>query len=216
MCSPLTLLPLQEHMIVTAPYQKPLALLHLLCNVNIRHVLCFTKSVESAGRLALLLETVGKALPAMIDGNPSSEAVSVSVYSSELAAAARKSVLARFAAGEINVLVCSDLIARGMDVSTIEHVVNYDVPVDMRKYVHRVGRTARAGREGNAWNLVETQEASFFKKLMRSGGRYEQIKKVRVGSGQLDRFADPYEVGLRLHADGGVMQSVSHWQGTGN
>ena len=55
-------------------------------------------------------------------------------------------------------LVCSDLIARGMDLPTVNHVVSYDIPLDMRKYVHRVGRTARAGRSGTAWSLVENQE----------------------------------------------------------
>lgn len=47
-----------------------------------------------------------------------------------------------------------------MDLPTVEHVVSYDTPVDMRKYVHRVGRTARAGRSGTAWTLVEKQEVS--------------------------------------------------------
>ena len=55
-------------------------------------------------------------------------------------------------------LVCSDLISRGIDISHVSHVVSYDTPVDMRKYVHRVGRTARAGRGGDAWTLVEEQE----------------------------------------------------------
>jgi len=55
-------------------------------------------------------------------------------------------------------LVCSDLISRGIDINLVSHVVSYDTPVDMRKYVHRVGRTARAGRDGNAWTLVEEQE----------------------------------------------------------
>ena len=45
-----------------------------------------------------------------------------------------------------------------MDISHVSHVVSYDAPVDMRKYVHRVGRTARAGRAGDAWTLVEEQE----------------------------------------------------------
>jgi ATP-dependent RNA helicase DDX51/DBP6 len=57
-------------------------------------------------------------------------------------------------------LVCSDLIARGIDLPSVEHVVSYDIPLDMRKYVHRVGRTARAGRDGTAWTLVEKQEVS--------------------------------------------------------
>ena len=55
-------------------------------------------------------------------------------------------------------LVCSDLISRGIDISHVSHVVSYDVPVDFRKYVHRAGRTARAGRAGDAWTLVEEQE----------------------------------------------------------
>jgi ATP-dependent RNA helicase DDX51/DBP6 len=55
-------------------------------------------------------------------------------------------------------LVCSDLISRGIDISHVSHVVSYDAPVDMRKYVHRVGRTARAGRTGDAWSLIEEQE----------------------------------------------------------
>ena len=55
-------------------------------------------------------------------------------------------------------LICSDLIARGIDLPSVTHVISYDAPVDMRKYVHRVGRTARAGREGTAWTLVEKQE----------------------------------------------------------
>lgn len=55
-------------------------------------------------------------------------------------------------------LICSDLISRGLDITHVSHVISYDIPVDMRKYVHRVGRTARAGRDGDAWFLIEEQE----------------------------------------------------------
>jgi hypothetical protein len=55
-------------------------------------------------------------------------------------------------------LICSDLIARGIDLPHVSHVISYDIPADMRKYVHRVGRTARAGKTGDAWSLVEDQE----------------------------------------------------------
>lgn len=59
-------------------------------------------------------------------------------------------------------LVCSDLISRGIDLPHVSHVISYDVPTDMRKYVHRVGRTARAGKTGDAWSLVENQEVRIY------------------------------------------------------
>ena len=59
-------------------------------------------------------------------------------------------------------LICSDLIARGIDLDCVDAVINYDVPIYMKKYVHRVGRTARAGREGDAYSLVETQEVCHY------------------------------------------------------
>ena len=55
-----------------------------------------------------------------------------------------------------------------MDLPSVAHVVSYDTPVDMRKYVHRVGRTARAGRQGTAWTLVEKQEVCEIKALVAS------------------------------------------------
>ncbi|ELU41023.1 DEAD domain-containing protein [Rhizoctonia solani AG-1 IA] len=84
--------------------------------------------------------------------------VTIQAYSSDLSGQDRKNVIERFKEGKIDLLVCSDLVARGVDISHVAHVVSYDVPVDMRKYVHRVGRTARAGRRGDAWSLVEDQE----------------------------------------------------------
>ena len=83
-------------------------------------------------------------------------------------------------------LICSDLIARGIDIASVSHVVSYDVPVDMRKYIHRVGRTARAGREGSAWSLVETQEVS-----PRLRSRFVLSPLPRLVSSLGPRFASP-------------------------
>lgn len=66
----------------------------------------------------------------------------------------RDKVMVRLREGELSVLVASDLAARGLDVEDISHVVNYDLPEDPEVYVHRIGRTARAGREGVAWAFV--------------------------------------------------------------
>ena len=63
-----------------------------------------------------------------------------------------------FRAGKIKVLVATDIAARGIDVSSISHVINYDIPVDPESYVHRIGRTARAGRDGIAISFCDSGE----------------------------------------------------------
>ncbi|MCE9618372.1 MAG: DEAD/DEAH box helicase [Planctomycetes bacterium] len=67
---------------------------------------------------------------------------------------ARDKVMERLRGGHLSVLVASDLAARGLDVDDISHVINYDIPEDPEVYVHRIGRTARAGRRGIAWSFV--------------------------------------------------------------
>jgi ATP-dependent RNA helicase DDX51/DBP6 len=110
-------------------------------------------------------------------------------------------------------LVCSDLISRGIDLPNVSHVISYDVPIDVKKYVHRVGRTARAGKEGTCWTLIESQEvrvflkgfldvahseylwqASSFKNMMRGVGRLEKVKRVRPKGEDIGKFEKAYEV----------------------
>jgi superfamily II DNA/RNA helicase len=71
---------------------------------------------------------------------------------------ARQRALARFDAGKADVLIATDVAARGLDLDRIGHVINFDPPVDDKSYVHRVGRTARAGRSGTGVTLVTTQQ----------------------------------------------------------
>ena len=70
----------------------------------------------------------------------------------------RNQVMDRLRDGELGVLVASDLAARGLDVDGISHVINYDIPEDPEVYIHRIGRTARAGRTGVAWTLVTPEQ----------------------------------------------------------
>lgn len=70
----------------------------------------------------------------------------------------RNTVMARLREGTLSVLVASDLAARGLDVDGISHVINYDLPEDPEVYIHRIGRTARAGRGGVAWSLVTPEQ----------------------------------------------------------
>ena len=70
----------------------------------------------------------------------------------------RDNVMRKFRDGSIDVLVATDVAARGLDVSGVTHVINFDLPQDPESYVHRIGRTGRAGKEGTAWTFVTPRE----------------------------------------------------------
>lgn len=158
-------------MVICSTYEKPLILFYLVHKHGVKDALVFTKSAESANRLVKLFQCFKDAMGTRA-GHPT-----VHAYSSDLSSSERRSILEKVKSQEIDMsvcplidsklltilgimirLVCSDLISRGIDISHVSHVVSYDAPVDMRKYVHRVGRTARAGRMGDAWTLIEDQE----------------------------------------------------------
>ncbi len=86
--------------------------------------------------------------------------VSVAALHSDLNQRQRDQALEKFRAGQVRVLVATDLAQRGLDVENITHVINYDVPRGAEEYVHRVGRTARAGAEGDAFTFVSISEES--------------------------------------------------------
>jgi len=89
----------------------------------------------------------------------------------------------------------------------VSHVVNYDAPVDIRKYVHRVGRTARAGRSGTSWTLLEEQEARYFKGMMKEIDHLQSIHKVKVTEDALKPILPVYEV---CQDNGGFEEEVTH------
>lgn len=86
----------------------------------------------------------------------------------DLSQAKRLTVLKRFKEGKIDVLVATDVAARGLDISGVTHVYNYDIPQDPESYVHRIGRTGRAGKEGMAVTFVEPREMSYLKEVERT------------------------------------------------
>src|SRR3954462_5045425 len=92
--------------------------------------------------------------------------------------AERETVIRKLRAGKIDIVVATDVAARGLDVEQITHVVNYDVPYDVEAYVHRIGRTGRAGRSGVATRFITPRE----RKMMREIGRYTgtPIKPMRM------------------------------------
>ena len=84
---------------------------------------------------------------------------------SDLDQSFREDVILKFKAGKINLLVATDIVVRGIDVDDIELVVNYDVPHEAEDYVHRIGRTARADRDGEAITFVGEKEFGKFRMI---------------------------------------------------
>ncbi|KAJ4291971.1 ATP-dependent RNA helicase dbp6 [Kalmusia sp. IMI 367209] len=114
-------------------------------------VLIFTKSNESASRLSHLLSVMEPSLKEYLKTmTPSSTAK------------ASKKLLRSFSSGSTKILIASDVASRGLDIPDITHVINYDIPPSNTSYVHRVGRTARAGKAGEAWTLFTKSEAAWF------------------------------------------------------
>ncbi len=123
--------------------RKPELLTHLIASNNWQQVLVFSRTKHGANRMADRLTQAGMAAAA-IHGNKSQ--------------GARTRALAGFKSGSVRVLVATDLAARGIDIHQLPHVVNLDLPNQAEDYVHRIGRTGRAGHPGRAISLVAAEE----------------------------------------------------------
>ncbi|MEX2182693.1 MAG: DEAD/DEAH box helicase [Gemmatimonadaceae bacterium] len=142
---------------------KPDLLIALLRANTIGNVICFTRTKHRANRLADVL-THARIPNAKIHGNRSQNQ--------------RTEALADFKAGKVRVLVATDIVARGIDVEALEHVVNFDVPHVPEDYIHRVGRTARADATGEAFTLVSPEEEGDLRAIEKSIGRALPRRKV--------------------------------------
>ncbi|HEB82679.1 MAG TPA: ATP-dependent RNA helicase RhlE [Gammaproteobacteria bacterium] len=123
---------------------------YLIGSNNWQQVLVFTRTKHGANRLAQQLEKDGISAAA-IHGNKSQ--------------GARTRALADFKSGAVRVLVATDIAARGIDIDQLPHVVNYELPNVAEDYVHRIGRTGRAGNEGEAMSLVCVDELKLLKDI---------------------------------------------------
>lgn len=136
--------------------------------------LIFTKSNESALRLSRLLALLDPSLAAQIGTLTSTTPTSV-----------RRKTLRAFtspssssSSSPLRLIIASDLVARGIDIPKLPHVINYDLPPSVAGYVHRVGRTARAGREGCAWTLVGDGESGWFWGKIGKSAAVKRAQKV--------------------------------------
>jgi ATP-dependent RNA helicase RhlE len=144
--------------------QKRRALEKLLRTPEVEHTLVFSRTKHGANRIVRHLDQAGIAAAA-IHGNKSQ--------------AARTRALDAFRRGELKVLVATDIAARGIDVDGVTHVINFDLPNVPETYVHRIGRTARAGASGVAWSLCDAEERPFLVSI-------EKLIDKRIGTANLD------------------------------
>ncbi|WP_095407454.1 DEAD/DEAH box helicase [Pseudobacillus wudalianchiensis] len=96
----------------------------------------------------------------------------------DLSQAKRERVMKRFREAELHLLVATDVAARGLDVEGVTHVFNYDIPHDMESYIHRIGRTGRAGEEGEAYTFAALKDKDFLQMIEKGLGRPLERKVV--------------------------------------
>jgi len=149
--------------------RKPALLGHLIEEHNWQQVLVFTRTKHGANRLAEKLNKSGIEASA-IHGNKSQ--------------GARTRALAGFKQGKIRVLVATDIAARGLDIAQLPQVVNFDLPAVAEDYVHRIGRTGRAGASGKAYSLVCADESKQLRDIERVLGKC--IEREYVGGFEPD------------------------------
>ncbi|MFN0133503.1 MAG: DEAD/DEAH box helicase [Phycisphaerales bacterium] len=139
----LTVSLVKQYHLPVMPWDKRKLLLHLLTHEEPALTVVFCRLKRVCDELARYLSTKG---------------VDAHAIHADLAQGKRNQVMERLRAGELEVLIASDLASRGIDVEGITHVINYDLPEDPDLYIHRIGRTARAGRAGIAWSFVTPEQ----------------------------------------------------------
>ena len=137
---------IQQQVFFVKKTDKRTLLVELLRDPKVEHTLVFSRTKHGANRIVKQLDKAGIAAAA-IHGNKSQ--------------GARTRALDSFRTGELKVLVATDIAARGIDVEGVTHVINFDLPNVPETYVHRIGRTARAGASGTAWSFCDAEERPF-------------------------------------------------------
>lgn len=146
----------EQHLYFVNKSNKPKLLKYLLEDASIRSALVFTRTKHGADRVVRDLVKQGIKAEA-IHGNKSQNA--------------RQRALGNFKSGEIRVLVATDIAARGIDVEELSHVINFEIPNIPETYVHRIGRTGRAGNSGISFSLCEPEEMAYLKDIQKLTGK---------------------------------------------
>lgn len=141
---------LKQHYLFVPAKHKDCYLVFLLNEMSGSTTMVFTRTCESTRRIALILRNLGlEAIP----------------ISGQMSQPKRIGALNKFKAGERNILICTDVASRGLDIPSVDMVINYDIPTNSKDYIHRVGRTARAGRSGLAVSLVTQYDVELYQRI---------------------------------------------------
>lgn len=155
----------QSAYLVPMEYKGPL-LRHLIQKGDWQQVLVFASSIRTADNVANKLKKNG---------------IEAMAFHGDKSQGARTDALTKFKTGKIRVLVATDLAARGIDIKDLPHVINYELPRSPKDYIHRIGRTGRAGSEGEAISLVSEEDEHHFKVIQKKmGRRVEMIDAVNL------------------------------------
>lgn len=141
---------IQQYLYYTNKSSKKELLIHILQDNNMDQVLLFSRTKHGADRIAR---------------NLAKKKVSAAAIHGDKAQNQRQKALAQFKAGNVRVLVATDIAARGIDIDKLKYVINYDIPNESETYVHRIGRSGRAGEEGTAISLCEPEENVFIRDI---------------------------------------------------
>jgi len=141
---------IQQFLYRTNKSNKPALLLHILKDPNIGQVLVFSRTKHGSDRIVRNLRKKNINSVA-IHGNKSQNQ--------------RQRALKEFKLGKINVLVATDIAARGIDIEKLQHVINYDIPNESETYVHRIGRCGRAGEEGVSISICDAEELAYIRDI---------------------------------------------------
>lgn len=134
---------------------KDTYLVYLINEFAGQTIIVFARTVAETNRLAYLLRELGfKAVP----------------LNGDLSQSARLGALNKFKSGSKNILIATDVAARGLDIPSVDCVINFDLPQDSKTYIHRVGRTARAGRSGRAIAIVTQYDIELFLRIEKALG----------------------------------------------
>ncbi|CAN5511743.1 DEAD/DEAH box helicase [soil metagenome] len=151
-----------QYIYPVAQTQKMDLLLHLLKTEDIENVLVFSRTKHRANRITKKLSQVGIAAAAIHSNRSQNQ---------------RERALEDFKRGDVQVLVATDIAARGIDVQGISHVVNFDTPNQAEDYIHRIGRTGRAAATGDAITFVSRDEEEYLRQIEKhTGRRFERSK----------------------------------------